>query len=61
VHQKEGRILKQPCANCSSEKAEKHHKNYADAYDIVWLCKRCHLELHDLYEILNVEIPTPEK
>jgi hypothetical protein len=43
-HQKRGRLVKQPCAVCgSTEKVEKHHKDYLKPLDVVWLCRAHHL------------------
>lgn len=35
------------CSQCNSTKnIEKHHSDYNDAENIVWLCRKCHRELH---------------
>jgi len=35
------------CTECNSKgKTEAHHKDYSDIYDVVWLCRECHIELH---------------
>ena len=43
-----GILIKEPCQLCGKSKAEKHHPNYADPKNIVWLCKSCHTEMHIL-------------
>lgn len=43
---KSGEIKKQPCEVCNSETSEAHHKNYDDPYDIQWLCRKHHAEIH---------------
>lgn len=41
-----GRIPKKPCLVCGEIKAEAHHNNYNDPYDITWLCRKHHFEEH---------------
>lgn len=41
-----GRIIKQKCEDCGEEKTEAHHKDYSKPLNIVWLCKKHHIE-HD--------------
>ncbi len=41
-----GMILREPCKICSSVKVEMHHPDYTKPLLIMWLCRRCHLELH---------------
>ena len=41
-----GKIKKQICRHCGSKKTEMHHEDYLKPLDVVWLCRRCHLELH---------------
>lgn len=43
---KSGKIKKQPCEVCGI-KAEIHHNNYDNIYDIKWLCPKHHRELHN--------------
>jgi hypothetical protein len=37
-----GKLTRKPCRICGSAKSEAHHKNYADPFDLDWLCRRCH-------------------
>lgn len=40
-------IKKNPCYNCGSKiKLEAHHVDYTKPLDIIWLCKKCHIDLH---------------
>jgi hypothetical protein len=41
-----GKLMKQPCAICGSEKVEAHHPNYAEPLNVIWLCVPHHKELH---------------
>lgn len=40
-----GQIERQPCEVCG-EKAEKHHPDYTKPKEVVWLCRKHHMELH---------------
>jgi hypothetical protein len=40
------KIEKLPCAECGAEQAQKHHPDYTQPLLIVWLCQRCHWNLH---------------
>lgn len=41
-----GKISKQPCKVCGFTKAEAHHGDYTKPFEVVWLCRKHHLELH---------------
>jgi hypothetical protein len=42
---KRGKISKQPC-KCGCETVEAHHDDYSKPLEVIWLCRKCHLELH---------------
>lgn len=44
---KSGKITKQDCAipDCTSE-TEAHHPDYSKPLEVIWLCKKHHMELH---------------
>lgn len=46
VYIKRGKIKKENCFICNSEKSQMHHKDYKKPIDILWLCRECHLRLH---------------
>ena len=36
-----------PCKLCgSTENIQAHHSNYSEPYKIIWLCNKCHKDLH---------------
>lgn len=41
-----GKIIKTPCVNCSSLLVQAHHEDYSKPLKVIWLCRKCHLELH---------------
>lgn len=44
---KRGKVLVMPCWICN-EKAEAHHEDYTNPKDVIWLCRKHHLELHKI-------------
>jgi hypothetical protein len=42
---RDGVVLRQPCIICG-EKAEGHHPDYSRPLDVVWLCKKHHMDAH---------------
>lgn len=43
-----GTIIQQPCAFCGNPQSERHHPDYTQPLLIVWLCEKCHRELHKI-------------
>ncbi len=41
-----GKIEKKPCEICGYEPAEAHHSDYSKPFDVNWLCKKHHREIH---------------
>lgn len=41
-----GRLLRQPCRECGSDKVHAHHHDYSKPLDVEWLCKNCHWRQH---------------
>lgn len=46
VYQRRGLLIPCPCENCGSPRSQKHHENYNNPLDVMWLCRPCHLRLH---------------
>lgn len=44
-----GKLKRLPCQVCGHSKTEAHHNDYAKPYDITWLCRKHHCELHRKY------------
>lgn len=45
---KKGDVIKDDkCQMCEEEKKlEAHHENYDEPFNVVWLCRQCHIKLH---------------
>lgn len=43
---KSGRLIRQPCEECSREPAQAHHDDYSRPLDVRWLCTVCHADHH---------------
>ena len=41
-----GSIVKQPCSECGDKVVDAHHPDYDKPLDIVWLCRKHHMEIH---------------
>ena len=37
---------KQPCEVCGDSNGQRHHRDYSEPLEIVWLCQTCHTRLH---------------
>ena len=53
VYVKRGLIKKMPCFICGNLNSEAHHENYDRPLDIIWLCRKHHLEHHKNIENVN--------
>ena len=49
-HIKHGNILRpSSCIKCEREcKPHGHHKDYKKPLDVIWVCRRCHMDIHKL-------------
>lgn len=45
---KKGIIVKENCVLCGNSDSEMHHPDYSKPNDVVWLCRKCHVEMHEL-------------
>jgi len=43
---RDGRLKKKPCEVCGCVDVEAHHPDYSKPLDVVWLCRKHHLEEH---------------
>lgn len=45
---KTGLLVKAPCCNYCERKVrlDAHHFDYTKPYDVIWLCRKCHLKEH---------------
>jgi hypothetical protein len=51
---RDGRIQKQPCGVCGTEKnVHGHHSDYSRPLDVKWLCAKCHHRIHAIFPQLQ--------
>lgn len=43
---RDGRLARMPCEICGDLKVHAHHTDYSKPLDVMWLCRRHHLEQH---------------
>jgi hypothetical protein len=44
---RDGKLIRKPCQSCGAvEHVHKHHPDYAQPLDVIWLCASCHHCLH---------------
>ena len=43
---RDGRLKRGLCEDCGSEKVEAHHDDYEKPFEVRWLCRRHHIQLH---------------
>ena len=43
---RDGRLQRLPCRICGNLKSEAHHISYENPFNIDWLCKPCHTNVH---------------
>lgn len=43
---KSGKLVKLPCSDCGETKTEAHHYAYDMPLDVIWLCRKHHMQLH---------------
>lgn len=41
-----GSLVPQPCFKCDALPSDAHHEDYSRPFDLVWLCRPHHIELH---------------
>ena len=41
-----GKLVKKPCEQCGNPNAQKHHTDYSKPLEVRWLCRLCHMKLH---------------
>jgi hypothetical protein len=46
---KRGTMKRLPCEVCGNPNSQAHHHDYSKRFDVKWLCRKHHMELHRLY------------
>lgn len=48
TYEKRGCIVKKyACELCGGPNPEKHHEDYDKPLEVLWVCRKCHLEIHN--------------
>jgi hypothetical protein len=55
-----GKMSRQHCEKCGSEKSEAHHEDYSKRLDVKWLCRPCHKGEHHKTHCIRGHELTPE-
>lgn len=50
---RDGKVSKEPCKICGSNKSEAHHQDYNKPLEVIWLCFNHHREFHKNPELLE--------
>lgn len=45
---RDGRLIKQACRYCCELKVQAHHEDYSKPLEVIWLCKKHHVEADKL-------------
>jgi hypothetical protein len=48
VYRLRGKIAKEPCVLCGSDRSQMHHPDYKRPTYIVWFCRQCHELIHKI-------------
>lgn len=43
---RDGKLHRQPCRDCGSQKSHAHHDDYSKPLEVIWLCAKHHAEHH---------------
>jgi hypothetical protein len=43
---RDGKLTRKPCKVCGLPNAQAHHEDYSKPFDVMWLCRKHHLERH---------------
>ena len=41
-----GKLIREACEICGKKKTDAHHPDYTKPLDVIWLCRKHHVELH---------------
>lgn len=50
VYKNRGKLIQENCENCGSPDSQMHHEDYDKPLEVTWLCRDCHLQLHENQE-----------
>lgn len=50
-----GLLIRQPCEMCGCKNVQAHHEDYSKPYQVMWFCRKCHLDWHKMKKGLQIE------
>ena len=50
-----GKIKKEPCFKCGDVKSQMHHADYNKPLDVIWACRKCHMEIHKIRQKTQIK------
>lgn len=61
TYQRRGKLNPEPCEACGDPNSQKHHDDYSKPLQVRWLCRPCHLELHEHTPRVAVRARAPKR
>jgi hypothetical protein len=46
TYRRRGLLVRGPCFMCGSAESQMHHADYDKPLEVLWACRKCHLDLH---------------
>lgn len=54
---RDGKLFKTACAVCGNIKVEGHHEDYSKPLEVIWLCRKHHVEADEALGVRNAYKP----
>ena len=45
-YKRRGLLKQEPCKTCGDENSQMHHDDYDKPLEVIWFCRKCHLDHH---------------
>lgn len=56
-----GRLVKKVCEVCGVKETDAHHEDYARRFDVRWLCRQHHSDVHQLKKLNKIAMIDPKR
>lgn len=47
TYKNRGKLIQEDCEDCGNPDSQMHHEDYDKPLEVTWLCRDCHLQLHN--------------